>query len=140
MILLHESKHWRIYANLCEKYFERNWTYFSPPQSGMICWIRWRKRNHCCDLELLCFVIEICPLCLWSDLVLSSMTLICHQVSKKFIFCEVVVTALWLELVTVSLFIWLVNCEHNECHCIVFFFKWGIPVVFYMFNICSVKL
>lgn len=24
MILLHESKHWRIYANLCEKYFERN--------------------------------------------------------------------------------------------------------------------
>jgi len=22
MILLRESKHWRIYANLCEKYFE----------------------------------------------------------------------------------------------------------------------
>ena len=100
MILLHESRHWRIYVNLCEKYFEHIWTHFFPQESGVIFWIRWRKRNHCCNLELPHFVIEICPLCLWSDLVLSSMTPTYHQVSKKFICCEVAVTSLWLALVT----------------------------------------
>ena len=50
-------------------YFEHTWKYFSPPKSGVICWIRWRKRNLYCNLELLRLVIEICPLYLWSDLV-----------------------------------------------------------------------
>ena len=138
MILLHESRHWRIYVNLCEKYFEHIWTHFFPQESGVIFWIRWRKRNHCCNLELPHFVIEICPLCLWSDLVLSSMTPTYHQVSKKFICCEVAVTSLWLALVTACHLIGELWTQWTPLYSFSFF-KWGIPGVFYMINICSVK-
>jgi hypothetical protein len=98
-------------------YFEHTWKYFPPQnlvwfaelggekETFIVTWsycVLWLKFVHCiCGLTWFFF----------------SMTPIYHQFLKKFICCEVVVTSLWLVLVTISLSIWLVNCEHDEHHC-----------------------